>query len=69
LGGAIGAGPPGHFSGGRGRAALVTDGLAGEEEVFLSGVMQDMQARLNVTNLLDAGKVHEPTLGCLDAPV
>ncbi len=50
------------FLAAEGGQSLVTDGLAGEEEVFLSGVMQDMQARLNVTNLLDAGKLHEPTL-------
>lgn len=50
------------FLAAQGGQSLVTDGLAGEEEVFLSGVMQDMQARLNATNLLDAGKVHEPTL-------
>jgi general secretion pathway protein K len=31
-------------------------------EVFLSGQVADMQARLNVTNLIESGKVSEPTL-------
>lgn len=42
--------------------ALVTDERDPGLEAFLSGQMQDMQARLNVTNLLDNGKLHEPSL-------
>jgi general secretion pathway protein K len=31
------------------------------QEAFLSGNIQDLQARLNLTNLMDGDKVHEPT--------
>lgn len=51
------------FLAAEGGQALVTDGNAGEEEAFLSGHMQDLQARLNVSNLVDGGKLHEATLG------
>ena len=30
-------------------------------EVFLSGQISDAQALLNITNLIDSGKIHEPT--------
>jgi len=33
-----------------------------EREAFLSGQVSDLQARLNVTNLIDGGTVSEPTL-------
>ncbi|MDD2919014.1 type II secretion system minor pseudopilin GspK [Rhodoferax sp.] len=42
--------------------ALVGDDADGVQDAFLAGSMQDMQARLNVTNLLDNGKLHEPTV-------
>lgn len=44
-------------------AADRSDALAAEEtqDAFLSGQMQDLQSRLNVTNLISEGKVHEPT--------
>ena len=41
--------------------ALVTDDTDSESEAFLSGYIQDMQARLNVTNLVDGGKLHAPS--------
>lgn len=41
--------------------ALVTDDTNPDDEAFLSGDIQDMQARLNVTNLIDNGKLHEPS--------
>lgn len=31
-------------------------------DIFLSGSIADPQSRLNVTNLVDSGKVHEPSL-------
>ncbi len=42
--------------------ALVADDTDPGQEAFLSGHMQDLQARLNVTNLLANGKLHEPSL-------
>lgn len=39
--------------------AVVSEG--DDDEAFLSGSLQDLQARLNVTNLIDAGKLHPPT--------
>ena len=38
--------------------ALVADETDPDQEAFLSGQMQDLQARLNVTNLIDNGKLH-----------
>ncbi len=38
--------------------ALVGDETDPEQEAFLSGQMQDLQARLNVDNLIDSGKLH-----------
>lgn len=37
---------------------LVTDDTDPEMEAFLAGHMHDLQARLNVTNLIDNGKLH-----------
>lgn len=42
--------------------ALVGDEADGVQDAFLAGNMQDLQARLNVTNLLDNGKLHAPSL-------
>lgn len=42
--------------------ALVGDDADGVQDAFLAGHMQDLQARLNVTNLLDNGQLHEPTV-------
>lgn len=42
--------------------ALVGDDADSVQDAFLAGHMQDLQARLNVTNLLDSGKLHEPSL-------
>lgn len=42
--------------------ALVTEGADAGQEAFLSGSIQDLQARLNVTNLIDGGKLHAPSL-------
>jgi len=42
--------------------ALVTDDTDAAQEAFLSGQIEDLQARLNVTNLIDNGKLHEPSL-------
>ena len=44
-------------------AADRSDVLAAEEtpDAFLSGQMVDLQSRLNVTNLVQEGKVHEPS--------
>ena len=42
--------------------ALVGDDADGVQDVFLAGNMQDLQARLNVTNLMDNGKLHEPSM-------
>jgi general secretion pathway protein K len=44
-------------------AADRSDTLPAEEaqDAFLSGQMQDLQARLNITNLVLDGKTHEPT--------
>ena len=36
-----------------------------DENVFLSGQMQDMQARLNVYNLIEAGRISPPALAAL----
>lgn len=41
--------------------ALVADENDPDQEAFLSGVMQDLQARLNVTNLVNANQVHVPS--------
>ena len=42
--------------------ALVGDDADGVQDAFLAGQMQDLQARLNVTNLIDNGKLHEPSM-------
>lgn len=42
--------------------ALVTDDNDPSQDAFLAGSMQDLQSRLNVTNLVLSGKLHEPTL-------
>ena len=42
--------------------ALVTDDTDPDSEAFLSGHIEDLQARLNVTNLIDNGKLHAPSL-------
>lgn len=42
--------------------ALVGDDADGVQDAFLAGAMQDLQARLNVTNLIDNGKLHEPSM-------
>ncbi|OIP16629.1 MAG: general secretion pathway protein GspK [Comamonadaceae bacterium CG_4_9_14_3_um_filter_60_33] len=42
--------------------ALVGDDDSSAQDAFLAGSMQDLQARLNVTNLLDNGKLHEPSV-------
>lgn len=41
--------------------ALVTDDTDPDSDAFLAGHIDDLQARLNVTNLLDNGKLHEPS--------
>lgn len=41
--------------------ALVGDDTDRDSEAFLAGHIEDLQARLNVTNLLDNGKLHEPS--------
>ncbi len=45
----------------RGQALVGDDADAGDQ-AFLAGYMQDLQARLNVINLLDNGKLHEPSM-------
>jgi general secretion pathway protein K len=40
--------------------ALVGDGNDADQGAFLAGSMQDLQARLNVTNLVADGKLSEP---------
>lgn len=42
--------------------ALVTDDTDPDQEAFLAGHIQDLQARLNVTNLIDNGKLHPPSV-------
>lgn len=42
--------------------ALVGDDADGVQDAFLAGQMQDLQARLNVNNLIDNGKLHEPSV-------
>jgi len=42
--------------------ALVADEFDSSQEAFLAGYMQDLQARLNVNNLLVNGKLHDVTL-------
>jgi len=43
----------------RGQANVDDDAA---EQTFLSGRIQDMQARLNVTNLIDGQQLHEPSV-------
>lgn len=42
--------------------ALVGDDADGAQDAFLAGQIHDLQARLNVTNLIDNGKLHEPSM-------
>lgn len=42
--------------------AVVADDTDPEQEAFLAGHMDDLQARLNVTNLIDNSKLHEPSV-------
>jgi general secretion pathway protein K len=42
--------------------ATVGDDDDPSQEAFLSGHIDDLQARLNITNLIEGDKVHEPTL-------
>lgn len=42
--------------------ALVGDDADGAQDAFLAGHLQDLQARLNVSNLIDKGKLHLPSL-------
>jgi len=39
-----------------------SDSDAGASQVFLSGLISDLQARLNITNLVENGKISEPAL-------
>ena len=43
-------------------AAQVGDEAGGVQDAFLAGNIQDLQARLNVSNLIDNGKLHEPSV-------
>lgn len=45
----------------RGQATVDDDGNA-LGQAFLAGQIEDLQARLNVTNLVDGNKLHEPSL-------
>jgi general secretion pathway protein K len=42
--------------------ALVGDDADGVQDAFLAGNLQDLQARMNVSNLIDNGKLHEPSM-------
>ncbi|OGB53990.1 MAG: general secretion pathway protein GspK [Burkholderiales bacterium RIFOXYD12_FULL_59_19] len=42
--------------------ALVGDDADSVQDAFLAGAMQDLQARLNLINLIDNGKLHAPSL-------
>ena len=42
--------------------ALVGDDADGVQDAFLAGHLQDLQARMNVSNLIDNGKLHEPSM-------
>jgi general secretion pathway protein K len=50
------------FLAAEGGQALVGDDTSAEEEAFLAGQIEDLQGRLNLTNLLDGGAIHAPTL-------
>jgi general secretion pathway protein K len=50
------------FLAAEGGQALVGDDADGVQDAFLAGQMQDLQARLNVSNLIDNGKLHEPSM-------
>ena len=41
--------------------ALVSDDTDPDTDAFLAGNIEDLQARLNVTNLIDNGKLNEPS--------
>lgn len=45
-------------------AALLAD--QANDDVFLSGQMQDMQAKLNVYNLIEAGRISAPALAAFE---
>ena len=42
--------------------ALVSDDSGADSEAYLSGAIEDLQARLNVTNLIDGSQLHAPSL-------
>jgi len=42
--------------------ALVADDSSADQEAFLSGAIEDLQARLNITNLIDGSQLHAPRL-------
>lgn len=42
--------------------ALVGDDADGVQDAFLAGNLQDLQARMNVSNLIDNGKLHEASM-------
>jgi general secretion pathway protein K len=42
--------------------ALVADETDADQEAFLSGHIEDLQARLNLNNLLENTQLHEPTV-------
>ena len=42
--------------------ALVADETDADQEAFLSGHIDDLQARLNLNNLLENNQIHEPTV-------
>lgn len=42
--------------------ALVADETSADQEAFLSGAIEDLQARLNITNLIDGSQLHAPSL-------
>ena len=50
------------FLAAEGGEALVGDDSDSTQDAFLAGQMQDLQARLNVSNLLLEGKLHEPSV-------
>jgi hypothetical protein len=46
----------------------VNDSESLTQQVFLSGRITDMQSRLNVSNLVQAGQVHAPSLRAFNTP-
>jgi general secretion pathway protein K len=57
------------FLAAQGGQSLVTDGLAGEEEAFLSGHDAGHAGTAECQQSAGWRQVHEATLGCLDATV